>query len=170
MSAQREVVVVGSANADLVVAVDRRPGPGETVLGSDLAVHPGGKGANQAVAAARLGGRVGIVGRVGDDPHGDLLRGALGGAGVDLTHLSTTPGPSGVALITVGPDGDNSIIVSPGANARLTPADAAGAREMIAAASVVSFQMEIPLPTIVAAARMASAAGVRVVLNLSPPA
>ncbi|OLT37868.1 hypothetical protein BJF79_28630 [Actinomadura sp. CNU-125] len=122
-----EVVVVGSVNADLVVGVDRRPAPGETVLGSDLVVHPGGKGANQAVAAARLGGRTGIVGRVGDDGHGRLLRDALAADGVDLAHLATTPGPNGVALITVGPDGDNSIIVSPGANARLTPADVAAA-------------------------------------------
>ncbi|GGV24217.1 ribokinase [Actinomadura cremea] len=165
-----EVVVVGSVNADLVVGVDRRPAPGETVLGSDLVVHPGGKGANQAVAAARLGGRTGIVGRVGDDAHAGLLRDALAADGVDLAHLATTPGPSGVALITVGPDGDNSIIVSPGANARLTPADVAAAREMIAGAAVVSFQLEVPLPAVQAAARTAAAAGGRVVLNLSPPA
>jgi ribokinase len=165
-----DVVVVGSVNADLVVGVDRRPAPGETVLGSDLATHPGGKGANQAVAAARLGGRVGIVGRIGDDGHGALLRGALAGAGVDLAHLAVTPGPTGVALITVGPDGDNSIIVSPGANARLTPDDVAAARDMIAAASVVTFQLEVPMPAIEAAARAAASAGARVVLNLSPTA
>ncbi|WUI02472.1 ribokinase [Spirillospora sp. NBC_00431] len=166
-----DVVVVGSVNADLVVGVDRRPGPGETVLGSDLATHPGGKGANQAVAAARLGGRAGLVGRVGDDGHGELLRGALAADGVGLAHLVTTPGaPTGVALITVGPDGDNSIIVSPGANARLGPDDVAAARAMIAAASVVSFQLEVPLPAVEAAARVAAGAGGRIVLNLSPPA
>ncbi|MBO2457192.1 ribokinase [Actinomadura violacea] len=170
MPEKYDVVVVGSVNADLVVGVDRRPDPGETVLGSDLATHPGGKGANQAVAAARLGGRVGIVGRVGDDGHGALLRDALAGAGVDLAHLAVTPGPSGVALITVGPDGDNSIIVSPGANARLTPDDVAAARDMIAAASVVTFQLEVPMPAIEAAARAAASAGARVVLNLSPTA
>lgn len=170
MPEQYDVVVVGSVNADLVVGVDRRPAPGETVLGSDLATHPGGKGANQAVAAARLGGRVGIVGRVGDDGHGALLRGALAEAGVDLAHLAVTPGPSGVALITVGPDGDNSIIVSPGANARLTSGDVAAARDMIAAASVVTFQLEVPMPAIEAAARAAASAGARVVLNLSPTA
>ncbi|MER6809631.1 ribokinase [Spirillospora sp. NPDC000708] len=170
MPEQYDVVVVGSVNADLVVGVDRRPAPGETVLGSDLATHPGGKGANQAVAAARLGGRVGIVGRVGDDGHGALLRDALAEAGVDLAHLAATPGPSGVALITVGPDGDNSIIVSPGANARLTPDDVAAARDMIAAASVVTFQLEVPMPAIEAAARAAASAGARVVLNLSPTA
>ncbi|MFA1550935.1 ribokinase [Actinomadura chokoriensis] len=171
MSERWDVVVVGSVNADLVVGVDRRPAPGETVLGSDLVVHPGGKGANQAVAAARLGGRAGIVGRVGDDGHGDLLRGALAADGVDLAHLATTPGvPTGVALITIGPDGDNSIIVSPGANARLGPADVEAARAMIAGASVVSFQLEVPLPAVEAAARAAAEAGGRVVLNLSPPA
>ncbi|HEU5026930.1 MAG TPA: ribokinase [Spirillospora sp.] len=170
MPDQYDVVVVGSVNADLVVGVDRRPAPGETVLGSDLATHPGGKGANQAVAAARLGGRVGIVGRIGDDGHGALLRDALAGAGVDLAHLAVTPGPTGVALITVGPDGDNSIIVSPGANARLTADDVTAAGDMIAAASVVTFQLEVPMPAIEAAARAAASAGARVVLNLSPTA
>ncbi|MEO3828973.1 ribokinase [Actinomadura sp. B10D3] len=166
-----DVVVVGSVNADLVVNVDRRPVPGETVLGSDLATHPGGKGANQAVAAARLGGRAGIVGRVGDDGHGALLRAALAADGVALDHLVTTPdAPTGVALITIGPDGDNSIIVSPGANARLSPGDVEDAREMIAGAAVVSFQLEVPLPAVEAAASAAERAGGRVVLNLSPPA
>lgn len=163
--------MVGSLNADLVVGVERRPAPGETVLGSDLATHPGGKGANQAVAAARLGGRAAIVGRVGDDGHGALLRDALAADGVDLTHLAATPGvPTGVALITIGPDGDNSIIVSPGANARLGPADVEAARALIESAPVVSFQMEVPLPAVEAAAGVAARAGRRVVLNLSPSA
>ncbi|GAA4387544.1 ribokinase [Actinomadura verrucosospora] len=163
--------MVGSLNADLVVGVERRPAPGETVLGSDLATHPGGKGANQAVAAARLGGRAAIVGRVGDDGHGALLRDALAAAGVDLAHLAATPGvPTGVALITVGPDGDNSIIVSPGANARLGPADVEAARALIESAPVVSLQMEVPLPAVEAAAGLAARAGRRVVLNLSPSA
>lgn len=166
-----DVVVVGSVNADLVVRVGRRPAPGETVLGSDLAVHPGGKGANQAVAAARLGARTALLGRVGDDGYGDLLRRALDRDGVDLGRLRTTDATaSGVALITIGPEGDNSIIVSPGANGRLTAADVAAAGEMIAAASVVSLQLEIPMATVVAAAGRAAAAGARVMLNLSPPA
>ncbi|GAA4103955.1 ribokinase [Actinomadura miaoliensis] len=170
MSKEFDVVVVGSVNADLVVGVERRPAPGETVLGSDLATYPGGVGGNQAAAAARLGGRVGILARVGDDGHGEFLRGALADAGVRLEHLLVTPGPSGVALITVGPDGDNSIIVSPGANARLAPDDVAAARDMISSAAVVSFQLETPVPTVLAAARAAADAGARVVLNLSPPA
>jgi ribokinase len=164
-----DVLVVGSVNADLVVRVDRRPAAGETVLGSDLAAHPGGKGANQAVAAARLGGRVAFLGRAGTDGHGDFVREALQGDGVDISHLITTPGPNGVALITVGPEGDNSIIVSPGANARLREDDITAAGALFAAASVVSLQLEIPLPAVTAAARAAAAAGARVVLNLSPP-
>ncbi|XVQ08411.1 ribokinase [Spirillospora sp. CA-255316] len=170
MSERHDVVVVGSVNADLVIGVERRPAPGETVLGSDLATYPGGKGANQAVAAARLGGRVGILGRIGDDGHGALLREALAAAGVDLAHLLVTEGPSGVALITVDTGGDNSIIVSPGANARLTPADVERAAAMLTGAAVVSFQLETPIETVEAAARTAAGAGARVVLNLSPPA
>ncbi|MEV4259724.1 ribokinase, partial [Spirillospora sp. NPDC049652] len=106
----------------------------------------------------------------GDDGNGALLRAALGAAGVDLAHLLVAEGPSGVALITVGPDGDNSIIVSPGANGRLTEHDVAGARELVEGAAVVSLQLEIPLPTVAAAARTAADAGARVVLNLSPAA
>src|SRR5262249_8696825 len=117
--AQGGVLVVGSVNADLVIGVERRPGAGEAVLGSDLATFPGGKGANQGVAAARLGARVAFVGRVGTDSFGQFLREGLEREGVDTRHLQAVPGPSGVALITVGPAGDNSIIVSPGANARL---------------------------------------------------
>jgi ribokinase len=165
-----DVLVVGSVNADLVVRVDRRPAAGETVLGSDLATYPGGKGANQAVAAARLGGKVAFLGRVGTDGQGDFLREALAGDGVDIGHLITTPGPSGVALITVGPGGDNSIIVSPGANGRVRAADVTAAVPLFAAASVVSLQLEIPLDAVLAAARTAAAGGARVVVNLSPPA
>jgi ribokinase len=164
------ILVVGSVNADLVIGVDRRPAAGETVLGSDLAVYPGGKGANQAVAAARLGATVGFAGHVGDDSFGEMLRGGLGAAGVDIRHLMTSPGSSGVALITIEPDGDNSIIVSPGANGRLTAADVAAARPAFEAARVVSAQLEVPLAAVVASAELAKAVGARFVLNLSPPA
>jgi ribokinase len=169
-SAAYDVVVVGSVNADLVVRVDRRPAAGETVLGSDLAIHPGGKGANQAVAAARLGGRVAFLGRAGTDGNGDLVRDALRGDGVDISHLVTTRAPTGVALITLGPEGDNSIIVSPGANGRVTEEDVAAAGALFKATSVVSLQLEIPLPTVTAAVRAAAEAGARVVFNLSPAA
>ena len=165
-----DVLVVGAVNADLVVGLTRRPAAGETVLGSDLVVHPGGKGANQAVAAARLGAKVALLGRIGNDQHGDLLRAALNADGVDISHLITTPGPSGVALIAVDPSGDNSIIVCPGAGGRLCAHDITAAQSLFTSASVVSLQMEIPVEAVLTAAQQASAAGARVVVNLSPPA
>ncbi|MGW5333478.1 ribokinase [Streptomyces bauhiniae] len=161
-----DLLVVGSANADLVVGVERRPGAGETVLGGDLAVHPGGKGANQAVAAARLGARTALLARVGDDGHGRLLRDSLRSAGVDTAAVLTGGAPTGVALITVDPSGDNSIVVSPGANARLTEGDVRA--EVLGAARVVSAQLEIPLETVAAVVR-ALPEGTRFVLNPSPP-
>ncbi|MGC5395912.1 ribokinase [Streptomyces sp. DT20] len=164
-----DLLVVGSANADLVVGVDRRPAAGETVLGSDLAVHPGGKGANQAVAAARLGARTALLARVGDDAHGRLLLESQRSAGVDTTGVLVGGAPTGVALITVDPTGDNSIVVSPGANARLTPADIRAAAPLLAAARVVSVQLEIPLETVAETARVLPT-GTRLVLNPSPPA
>ncbi|MEU7306011.1 ribokinase [Streptomyces sp. NPDC007206] len=163
-----DLLVVGSANADLVVAVERRPGPGETVLGSDLAVHPGGKGANQAVAAARLGARTALLARVGDDAHGRMLLDSQRAAGVDTTGVLTGGAPTGVALITVDPSGDNSIVVSPGANARLTPQDVKAAAGLLRASRVVSAQLEVPLETVVEVVR-GLAPGSRFVLNPSPP-
>ncbi|GGU27824.1 ribokinase [Streptomyces violascens] len=163
------LLVVGSANADLVIGVERRPAPGETVLGSDLAVHPGGKGANQAVAAARLGARTALLAKVGDDEHGRLLLTSLRTAGVDTVGVLVDKTPTGVAVITVDPSGDNSIVVSPGANARLTPDDIRAARTLFALAPVVSVQLEIPLETVTEVAR-SLAPGARLVLNPSPPA
>ncbi|MFN3217353.1 MAG: ribokinase [Acidimicrobiales bacterium] len=151
-----EIVVVGSVNLDLVVGVERIPVVGETVLGGDLVQIPGGKGANQAVAAARLGRSVAMVGRVGDDDAGVTLRTSLHADGVDTTHLLDTPGvPSGIALIAVQDDGDNVIIVSPGANGRMTPADVAGS-PALAEAQVVLVQAEIPMECVVEAARNAT--------------
>ncbi|MZD05582.1 ribokinase [Streptomyces sp. SID5785] len=164
-----DLLVVGSANADLVVGVERRPGAGETVLGSDLVVHPGGKGANQAVAAAKLGARTALLARVGDDGHGRLLRESMESAGVDTSGVLVGGAPTGVALITVDPSGDNSIVVSPGANGRLTPQDVRAARALFAAAPVVSTLLEIPLDTVAEVAR-SLADGARLVLNPSPPA
>ncbi|MFJ8752813.1 ribokinase [Streptomyces sp. NPDC102441] len=166
---RHDLLVVGSANADLVVGVDRRPGPGESVLGSDLVVHPGGKGANQAVAAARLGARTALLARVGDDAHGRLLRASQQEAGVDTGGVLVGGAPTGVALITVDPSGDNSIVVSPGANARLSPEDIRAAEPLLASARVVSVQLEIPLATVAETAR-ALGPGARLVLNPSPPA
>jgi ribokinase len=163
-----DLLVVGSANADLVIGVDRRPAAGETVLGSDLVTHPGGKGANQAVAAARLGARTALLARVGDDAHGRLLGDSLRAAGVDTAGILTGGAPTGVALITVDPSGDNSIVVSPGANGRLTPADVRAAGSLFQASRVVSAQLEIPLETVVEVVR-SLAPGSRLVLNPSPP-
>ncbi|TLQ47813.1 ribokinase [Streptomyces marianii] len=163
-----DLLVIGSANADLVIGVERRPGPGETVLGSDLAVHPGGKGANQAVAAARLGARTALLARVGDDAYGRLLLDAQRAAGVDTGGVLVGGAPTGVALITVDPDGDNSIVVSPGANGKLTPGDVRAARNLFHASRVVSAQLEIPLETVAEAVR-SLAPGTRFVLNPSPP-
>ncbi len=163
-----DLLVVGSANADLVIGVDRRPEAGETVLGSDLAVHPGGKGANQAVAAARLGARTVLLARVGDDAHGRLLLDSQRAAGVDTAGVLVGGAPTGVALITVDPSGDNSIVVSPGANGRLTPDDVRAASALLAASQVVSAQLEIPLETVVEVVR-SLAPGSRFVLNPSPP-
>jgi len=163
-----DLLVVGSANADLVIGVERRPDAGETVLGSDLAVHPGGKGANQAVAAARLGARTALLARVGDDAYGRLLLDSQREAGVDTVGVLVGGAPTGVALITVDPSGDNSIVVSPGANGRLTPADVRAAACLFQAAHVVSVQLEIPLETVAEVVRCLSP-GSRFVLNPSPP-
>ena len=160
------VAVVGSLNLDLVVRVARLPGPGETVTGDDVFRNPGGKGANQAVAAARLGRRVAMVGCVGDDAAGRELLGSLADAEVDTARVRVVDGVgSGTAFITVGADGENQIVVSPGANARLTAADVADAGPALEAAAVTLLQLEVPLEAVAAAA--ATAAG-RVVLNPAP--
>ena len=161
-----EIAVVGSANLDLVVEVPRVPRVGETVLGSDLARIPGGKGANQAVAAARLGRSVAMIGRLGDDDGGPMLRAALESDGVDTSHLTTTTDtPNGVALIAVGSDGDNSIVVSPGANSRLSADDVVAAADMLGSAAVTLAQLESPIDAVLAAAQTA---GGIVVLNPAP--
>ncbi|MGP8302074.1 ribokinase [Streptomyces inhibens] len=164
-----DVLVVGSANADLTVRVERRPGAGETVRGTDLVESAGGKGANQAAAAARIGGRTALLARVGGDAYGELLLGAQREAGTDVTPVIVDGAArTGTAMIIVDPDGDNSIVVSPGANAALTPQDVAAAKDVIAASSVVSLQLEIPMESVRAAAAAAEQAGTRVVLNPSP--
>lgn len=162
------IVNVGSINMDLVVRVDHLPAPGETVLGSEYQTHHGGKGANQAVAAARAGGRVRMVGAVGEDEFGRSLRSGLDAEGIDTRWVRTVAGKSGVAFISVDESGENSIIVSPGANAHVTgpalPDDAFdGAR-------VVLLQLEIPLAGVREAMRRGRAAGATVILNLAPAA
>ncbi|MEU4211584.1 ribokinase [Streptomyces sp. NPDC026206] len=164
-----DVLVIGSANADLTVRVGRRPGPGETVLGTDLVESAGGKGANQAAAAARLGARTALLARVGDDAFGRLLLEAQRAAGTELRHVLVEKGArTGTAMIVVGPDGDNTIVVSPGANAHLSPGDVTAARETVAASAVVSLQLEVERETVRAAVAVAGETGTRVVLNPSP--
>ncbi|MFH5821216.1 ribokinase [Georgenia sp. AZ-5] len=164
---QSQVVVVGSANADLVLDIDHRPAPGETILASDVVTTPGGKGANQAVAAGKVGGHVAFLGCVGDDDHGRLLRGSLAGAGVDLTGLRTVDAPTGTAIIAVTPDGENSIMVSPGANRHVTPAMLDGLRQVWSQAAVVVLQLEIPMESVAA---VATGAAGRVLVNAAPAA
>ncbi|MFE0102419.1 ribokinase [Streptomyces sp. NPDC059009] len=160
------ITVVGSLNLDLVAPVPHHPVPGETVLGGDIAQHSGGKGANQAVAAARLGGAVTLVGRVGDDDAADVLVESARGQGVDTTHLLRTRDvPTGRALIAVNLSGENSIIVSPGANSRLTAADCEAAAEALRTARVTVLQQEVPDAANHAAARLA---GGMVLYNPAP--
>ncbi len=161
------MVVVGSINMDLVARAARMPAPGETVLGTSFATTPGGKGSNQAIAAAKAGADVAFVGAVGDDTFALELRQTLVDAEVDAERLREVPGPSGVAAITVDSSGQNSIIVVPGANSLvvdLTHDELAA----IADADVLLCQLEIPLDTVTAAARHAATHGTVVILNPSP--
>ncbi|WP_138945015.1 ribokinase [Plantibacter sp. M259] len=163
------IVVVGSLNADLVVRTARFPQPGETLTGSELAVIPGGKGANQAVAAGRLGGDVTMVGAVGDDAHGSLLLESLSSSGVDVTRIARRDDvATGTAVITVDDAGENTIIVSPGANGTLTPDRVGEAWTALDSAGVVCLCLEVPIDTVLETARRGSAAGALVLLNLSP--
>jgi len=163
------ITVVGSINMDLVIRVSRLPRPGETVAGHGFEIIPGGKGANQAVAAARLGAAVEMVGRVGDDVFGERLTESLKAFGVGTGHVAVTPGcPSGVATIGVEDSGENAIIVAAGANGHVTPKDVAHAADVIAAADTVLLQLELPTETVLAAAAVARRAGVRVILNPAP--
>ena len=161
------ITVLGSLNMDISVTVPRLAGPGETVLGSAARLQPGGKGANQAVAAARLGASVRMTGCCGDDAFGGTLRSALEAAGVDISAVRVLAGvPSGLALITVDATGENSITVAPGANGQAGPAEAAAAAAAACDALVLS--AEIPVPVLAAALDRARAGHVLTVLNLAP--
>ncbi|WP_419706971.1 ribokinase [Promicromonospora sp. NFX87] len=159
------VVVVGSVNADLLTQVAVHPAPGETVLGRSMSVLAGGKGANQAVAAARLGAEVAFVGAVGDDSFAGPATAGLRAAGVDLSALATVAGPTGIALVTVSADGENSIVVISGANAAVAADTVSAHAAAVAGADVVVLQGEIPRAATETAARLARG---RVVLNLAP--
>ncbi|MFJ4808374.1 ribokinase [Streptomyces longwoodensis] len=162
-----DIVVLGSTNMDLVAYVEKAPRRGETVTGREFRTVPGGKGANQAVAAAHAGGTVSLIGAVGDDAFGGRLRSTLEHSGVSTDHLRTVEGPSGTAHIVVDDEGGNAIVVVPGANGtvdRLAPGD----EGLIASADALLLQLEIPLAAVVAGARTARAHGVRTILTPAP--
>ncbi|OBH44086.1 ribokinase [Mycobacterium mantenii] len=158
---------MGSVNLDLSLGVDALPRPGETVLASSLTHAPGGKGGNQAVAAARAGAQVQFVGAVGDDAAAEQLRAHLEANGVGLDGAIEIPGPSGTAIVVVDANAENTIVVAPGANGRFTLTDDR-ARAVVAGCDVMLTQLEIPLRTAVAAAQHARSAGAVVVVNASP--
>jgi ribokinase len=161
------VVVLGSANADLVLRIGELPGPGETLLATDTARLPGGKGANQAVAAARAGAAATLIGAIGDDADGRMVRDALVAAGVDVRLVRTSSVPTGLAVVLVDGRGQNGIVVAPGANATIAALDE-HERDAVRRAAVLLCQLEIPLPVVVEAAQLARAAGRVVVVNAAP--
>jgi ribokinase len=164
-----KIIVVGSLNTDLVACASRIPVAGETITGHTFLSACGGKGANQAYAAARLGARVEMIGRVGNDDFGKQMRANLENAGCDTAGIEAVSGiSSGIALIFVGDSGQNSIIVVPGANERLTPTDIEVVKLRFNGASALLLQLETPLATVQAAAGVARAAGVRVILDPAP--
>jgi len=163
------IAVVGSSNTDMVVQAARIPAPGETILGGRFVMAAGGKGANQAVAAARLGAEVTFVARVGDDSFGRASLANFEREGINAAFVTVDPTEaSGVALILVDEKGENSIAVAPGANSRLSPDDVLRARSAIEQADALLLQLEVPLETVQAAAELADGAGVRVILNPAP--
>ncbi len=163
------LVVVGSLNMDLVVRAPHLPLPGETILGRDFLTAPGGKGANQTVAAAKLGATVRMIGRVGGDDFGRALRANLRAAGADDTYVSTEDSTAtGIAIIEVEDSGQNTIVVAPGANAHVTRADVDAARSIIASSKAVIAQLEIPLDTVLHVLNVARAAKVLTILNPAP--
>jgi ribokinase len=164
-----EILVIGSSNTDMVIFSDHLPLPGETIIGGRFFMNPGGKGANQAVAAARLGGNVTFVARVGNDIFGqeaveNFLKEGINTSGISVDEHH----PSGVALITVDEAGENSIVVASGANMTLGESDINNASDEMALAEIILMQLEVPLETVVYAARMASAMDKKVILNPAP--
>jgi ribokinase len=161
-----DILVIGSLNADLVVRAPRFPLPGETISGDDLQIIPGGKGANQAVAAARQGASVAMLGRVGQDSFGPFLLESLRSNQVDVTHIRADDPATGTATIIVDGSGQNSIVLSAGANGKVSPADVDSASALHP--KLTLFQLEIPIPTVLYAAQRARKNGSRVILNPAP--
>ena len=165
----KNIVVIGSSNTDMIIKTARIPRPGETVLGGDFSIAPGGKGANQAVSAARAGGQVIFIARVGEDMFGEKAVDGFIGDTINIDYIiKDTNAPSGVALIFVDEQGENSIAVASGANAHVSPADVHAAQDIIASAGIVLMQLEIPIETVETAAELASSNGVEVILNPAP--
>ncbi len=165
----KKIVVVGSSNMDMVVKTDHIPAPGETVLSGEFFMNPGGKGANQAVAVARLGGEVLFISKMGNDVFGKQFSQLFSDEGIDIRYiLSDEDLPSGVALITVDEAGENSIVVASGANANLLCKDMEGALAQIAGAGILLVQLEIPMDTVNYVVEYASKKGVKVILNPAP--
>lgn len=163
------IVVVGSINMDLVVRSARLPRPGETLIGRHVSEIPGGKGANQAVAAARLQTDVAMIARVGDDAFGNRLRSGLEHEGIDVRHVAVTQNcASGLAIVAVDDNGENAITVIPGANGRLTPEDIRDASNVIRDADVLMLQLEVPVEAVLAAIDVARHSGTRVILDPAP--
>ena len=164
-----KILVVGSINMDLVVRVPHSPQPGETVLGGDFETFPGGKGANQAVAASRMGGEVTMVGRVGHDDFGDTLIQGLVADKVKTTHvIKDSDAPTGIAMIAVAADGENLIVVASGANLKVSAEDVNNARSLMRETDILLMQLEVPLETVGEAVDLAAAYDVPVVLNPAP--
>jgi ribokinase len=164
-----KIIVVGSANTDMVIKTARFPQPGETILGGQFFLFPGGKGANQSVAAARLGGAVTFVCKVGNDIFGQNAVAGYAREGIDTSYvLVDEQQPSGVALITVNAEGQNEIVVASGANAALSGADVAALAPLLAPVDLLLTQLETPLPSVVKLAELARAAGKRLILNPAP--
>lgn len=165
----KPLVVVGSLNMDLVIRSPRHPRVGETILGGPFQTFPGGKGANQAVAIARLGAPVAMIGRVGQDDFGEALLRSAARDGVNISAITRDPeAATGVALITVDAAGQNTIVVAPGANARVSTADIAACEGLIASAAALVVQLECPIPAVLQAARIARRNGVPILLNPAP--
>ncbi len=162
------LVIAGSLNMDLVIRAPRHPQPGETLTGSAFLTIPGGKGANQAVAAARLGADVTMIGKVGQDAFGDALSANLAAAGVDAGHVTRSAEATGVALITVSAAGENTIVLAPGSNGAVTPEDMQACADIIGQADALLLQLEVPLPAVQAATEIAARRGVPVILNPAP--
>lgn len=166
---QPKVTVLGSANVDLVIRAERMPNRGETLIGDAFDIFTGGKGFNQATAAARLGAEVTLIGRIGDDPFADVLRSAIESEQIDSQFVKTdAESGTGIATIVVEPDGDNSIIVVPRANMRTTPADIDEAKDCIANADVLLLQLETPIDASERAVEIAKASGTIVILDPAP--